>query len=82
MWWIEFWNGERSRAYASEAEAWATLVDLQTPQAQTSRPNNCPVFLVSSHGLRFPLSVPSLRKTLCSLDDKGHRLIGSEATPH
>jgi hypothetical protein len=52
-WWLEFQNGGRSTAYATEAEAWAALIDLQSPQAQTSLLYSRPVWLVSSDGLRF-----------------------------
>jgi hypothetical protein len=52
-WWIEFENGERSTGYASEEEAWAALMDLQTPQAQMSLSYSRPVWLVSSRDLRF-----------------------------
>jgi hypothetical protein len=54
-WWIEFENGERSTGYASEAEAWAALMDLQTPQAQMSLSYSYsrPAWLVSSRDLRL-----------------------------
>ena len=52
-WWIEFENGERSKSYKSEPEAWAALTDLQKPQAQMSLSYNRPAWLVSSRDLRF-----------------------------
>jgi hypothetical protein len=52
-WWLEFENGGRSMAYATEAEAWAALSDLQSPKAQTSPLYSRPVWLVSSDGFRF-----------------------------
>jgi hypothetical protein len=55
-WWLEFENGGRSTAFATEAEAWAALVDLQSPQTQTSPLYSRVVCLVSSDRLRFAFS--------------------------
>ena len=54
-WWIEFESGEWSKSYGSEAEAWAALMDLQTPQAQKSPRDSRPARIISSRGLRFAI---------------------------
>jgi hypothetical protein len=54
-WWLEFENGGRSIPYATEAEAWAALVDLQSPQALASVRYSRPMWLVSSDGQRFAI---------------------------
>jgi hypothetical protein len=51
-WWIEYENGDRSTDYASEAAAWAALVELQS-SSQHSRP----AWLFSSDGDRFAIPV-------------------------
>jgi hypothetical protein len=58
LWWIEFENGNHSTAYASEAEAWAALMDFQSSQSSAS-PQPKPVFLLSSTGLRFAVPIKS-----------------------
>lgn len=58
-WWIEFENGGRSTTYASEAEAWGALVDLQSQQEPTTVPPNRPAWLVASDGLRFAFPAKS-----------------------
>jgi hypothetical protein len=54
-WWLEFENGERSTPYATEAEAWAALVDLQSREALANPQYSRPMWLVSSDGKRFPI---------------------------
>jgi hypothetical protein len=54
-WQIEYQNGERTRAYDSEEEAWASLVDVQTWRAQLNLMDRRPAWLVSSEGLRFAI---------------------------
>ncbi|HTV27778.1 MAG TPA: hypothetical protein VMF32_08355 [Xanthobacteraceae bacterium] len=58
LWWIEFENGNHSTAYASEAEAWAALMDFQSSRSLVS-PQPNPVFLLSSTGLRFAVPIKS-----------------------
>jgi hypothetical protein len=58
VWWIEFENGGHSTAYASEAEAWAALIDFQTSQSPMS-PQPRPAFLLCSDGLRLAVPMKS-----------------------
>jgi hypothetical protein len=52
-WQIEYENGERTRAYDSEAEAWASL----DWRAQLNLMDRRPAWLVSSEGLRFAIPI-------------------------
>jgi hypothetical protein len=52
LWRIEFENGNHSIAYASDAEARATLMDFQSSQSPAS-PQPKPVFLRSSRAFAF-----------------------------
>jgi hypothetical protein len=54
-WQIEYEDGGRTRAYESEAEAWASLADAQIWQAQLNLMERRPAWLVSSDGLRFAI---------------------------
>jgi hypothetical protein len=54
-WWIEFENGGRSITYRTEAEAWAVVMELQTPRAQRGLRYSRPTWLVSSRDLRFAI---------------------------
>jgi hypothetical protein len=60
-WWIEFENGRRSTVYASEAEAWAALTDLESSKMQMILLRRRPALLVSSDGLRFAIPMKTDR---------------------
>jgi hypothetical protein len=59
VWWIEFEHGGHSIAYASEAEAWAALMDFQSSQSPAGLLQPRPVSLISSDGLRFAIPTKS-----------------------
>jgi hypothetical protein len=56
-WWLESETGGRSKPYASEADAWAALDDLQSSQTQMNLLYARPAWLVSSDGVRFAIPV-------------------------